>query len=71
MSVFFDCLWWWRQEFRGQPDPFVSQPSAVSQTAAESLTQPVDAFMMFPDGFDYDENYFGMYETYHATLPYS
>lgn len=22
MSVVFDCYWWWRQEFNGQPNPY-------------------------------------------------
>ena len=50
MNVFFDGLWWWRQEFRGQPDPFTT------------LTQPTmggalghDLFGAFPDMFSYDE----------------
>ncbi|KAJ9606353.1 hypothetical protein H2200_009314 [Cladophialophora chaetospira] len=57
MNVFFDCLWWWRQEFRGQPDPF----GASSQAAAGSLPL-IDPFAVFPDIFTYDENYFGMYD---------
>lgn len=25
MSVVFDCFWWWRAEFLGQPNPYVEQ----------------------------------------------
>jgi hypothetical protein len=54
MNVFFDSLWWWRQEFLGQPDPFNSANQSASQVA--------DALVGFPDIFSYDENYFGLYD---------
>ena len=57
MNVFFDCLWWWRTEFRGEPDPF----APANQTAA-GIVPALDSFAMFPDVFVYDENYFGMYD---------
>jgi transcriptional regulatory protein LEU3 len=50
MNVFFDCAWWWRQEFRGEPDPFATATQATD----------IDQLANFPD-FVYDGNYFGLY----------
>ena len=57
MNVFFDCLWWWRQEVRGEPNPYTS----VNQSAVGDLAA-ADSFSIFQDIFSYDENYFGMYQ---------
>ncbi|KPI35057.1 uncharacterized protein AB675_7199 [Cyphellophora attinorum] len=50
MNVFFDCAWWWRQEFREEPDPFATATQAMD----------IDQLANFPD-FVYDGNYFGLY----------
>lgn len=26
MSVFYDCLWWWRMEFEGTWNPYIEAP---------------------------------------------
>jgi hypothetical protein len=56
MSLFFDCFWWWRKEFLGQPDPF--EPLNHSDTADPLLNM----FGGFPDIGTYDANYFGLAE---------
>lgn len=52
MNSFFDCLWWWRQEFRGQRDPFALSQGDESPAVA------------FPEFQTWDENYFSMLEPF-------
>jgi hypothetical protein len=38
MSVYFDSLWWWRQEFGHQANPYTDQPST---SLPIPTTQPI------------------------------
>lgn len=71
MCAFFDLLWWWRQEFRGEPDPFTSQGPVVSQDYSEDLQPSDDPFLVFPEFLPYDENYFSIYGDSRDSLNYT
>lgn len=38
MGVAYDCLWWWRQEFLGQSNPY-SEESNGNQAQAQAQSQ--------------------------------
>lgn len=73
MCSLFDCLWWWRQEFRGQPDPFRVQTGTVNPPERGNNMLPPslpsdDTIWAFPDYFTLDENYFTMHSGYYDGL---
>ena len=44
MSVVFDCFWWWRAEFAGQPNPF---PDAEDTSAQGGNSKPFGQHFSF------------------------
>ena len=75
MSCFFDCLWWWRQEFRGQRDPFAAQTSTAAHDD-DLITNAVPqnegmTYLGYPDTFTLDENYFGMFGGFQEDFNYT
>lgn len=66
MSSFFDCLWWWRQEFAGEPNPFTSQLVSRQQNDSDDPTPSAqhvfDSDRAFSNLFTYDEDYFIFFE---------
>ncbi|CAK7234882.1 hypothetical protein SBRCBS47491_009099 [Sporothrix bragantina] len=54
MSVVFDCLWWWRQEFGGQGNPFTEE--SRMQTRRPSPTPGADgAEVMYQQRTPFEE----------------
>lgn len=56
MSVFFDCLWWWRGEFENKANPYAeagaiqpttsrSNPAGLQITTSEDQDLAVDGTM--------------------------
>lgn len=54
-------MWWWRQEFRGEPNPFVSQQLCAESTHNDMLTEESGAEFIFSELMTMDQHYFGMY----------
>jgi hypothetical protein len=64
-------MWWWRQEFRGEPNPFLPQAPDVEQTHGNNLAEDSGPEQVFSDLFTLDQHYFGMYTGYQGGDPLS